>query len=249
MLPVNLLIYTSVSYEKDVVDNLDWGALMLSLCIVISAILLGIFSSHKLNSKSFRRWANIFGNLAGIGLVIFSGTIANNGEASDSKIWSRSWQFYVGVAAPCVLGLMLTTIIATCAKLKQPERVTVAIECSYQNVGIATSLALSIFSAEDLTAAMGVPLFYAVTEIVLISLFCLGAWKMGWTKAPTDANICQVFFTSYEEAEARIASKSKSDSITLDRSDMDTETEIAHLDITAEDTSCLRSNICCDEYA
>ena len=141
MLPINLLIYTSVSYDGGIVKKLDWLALLLSLFIVISAILLGMFSSYKLNNnKNFRRWANILGNLAGIGLMIFSGTVANNGETSDSKIWSRSWQFYVGVALPCVLGLLITNLIATFAKLKPPERVTVSIECCYQNVGIATSV-------------------------------------------------------------------------------------------------------------
>ena len=237
MLPINLLLYTSFSYNDDVVDNLDWFALFLSLFIVISAIVLGLFSSYKLNSSKLRQWANVLGNLAGVSLMILSATVANNGDDSDSKIWSRSWQFYIGVSLLCVLGLVLTNIFATFAKLKPPERVTVAIECCYQNVGIATSLALTMFSGPELNQAMGVPVFYAITEIVLISVFCLGAWKSGWTKAPTTEDLCKVLFTSYEEGVTKSSSsdsRNTYDEVTKSWSDMDTEveTEIAthHID-------------------
>lgn len=232
MLPINLLVYTSLSYDSDVVDNLDWFALFLSLFVVISAIMLGIFSSYKLNNDKLRRWANLLGNVAGVGLMIFSATVANNGESADSKVWSRSWQFYIGVGLPCVLGLVLTNVMAAATKLKPVERVTVAIECCYQNVGIATSLSLTMFTGPELNAAMGVPVFYAITEIVLISIFCLGAWKRGWTKAPPTDSLCKILCTSYEVAakdtsgETRSDDTSKScDDVTKSWSDIGTEVE------------------------
>ena len=46
--------------------------------------------------------------------------------------------------------------------------------------------------------AMGVPFLYGVAEIAFISIFCVWAWKMGWTKAPASESICKVIVTSYE---------------------------------------------------
>jgi hypothetical protein len=82
--------------------------------------------------------------------------------------------------------------------LKRPERVTVSIECCYQNVGIATSVALTMFDGQDLSEAMGVPLYYGFVEAVILGIYCLIAWKCNWTKAPSNAPICHVLAMSYE---------------------------------------------------
>jgi predicted Na+-dependent transporter len=57
-LPMNLLIYATYSYDDDVVENLDWTALFIALCIVIGAISLGLFFSAKVNSPNFNLMAN-----------------------------------------------------------------------------------------------------------------------------------------------------------------------------------------------
>jgi hypothetical protein len=75
---------------------------------------------------------------------------------------------------------------------------TVSIECCYQNVGIATSVALTMFEGEELAAALGVPFFYGVVEAVLLGIYCIVAWKIGWTKAPKDVSIWKALTTSYE---------------------------------------------------
>ena len=49
---------------------------------------------------------------------------------------------------------------------------TVAVECCYQNVGIATSLALTMFQGNDLNQAMGVPFFYGMVEAVFVGFYC-----------------------------------------------------------------------------
>ena len=74
----------------------------------------------------------------------------------------------------------------------------VAVECCYQNTGIATSVALSIFDGDDLAIAVGVPLFYGICEALLLAVYCILCWKMGWTKAPADENLCVVLAKSYE---------------------------------------------------
>jgi len=199
LLPANLLLYTGLSYDDDVVENLDWLALFVSLSVVISAIVSGLFLTYKRNSKKLRKWSNVLGNVAGISLMIFSAAVANHGGGSDYKIWSHSWQLYLSVALPCALGLVLTNIAAIMAGLNPSERVTVSVEACYQNVGIASSLALTMFSGSDLNAAMAVPIFYAITETVILTLYCCGAWKAGWTLAPPTDSLCKILWTSYEE--------------------------------------------------
>lgn len=199
-LPLNLLIYTRFSYEADVIGNLDWKSVFIALILVIAAIALGLYCSANSKSVEFNKRANQLGNLAGFLLIIFSATITNTGD-SDTKIWSRSLSFYIGVALPCILGIALANMIASAAKLQKPEQVTVAIECCYQNVGIASSMALSMFQGRDLNHAMGVPFYYGVCEMVLVGLYCVAAWKLGYTKAPRDAPFWKVISTSYEVLE------------------------------------------------
>lgn len=58
LLPVNLLLYTHFSFEEDVVHNLDWQALFLSLFVVVLAIALGLFASYLIEDKRFHKVAN-----------------------------------------------------------------------------------------------------------------------------------------------------------------------------------------------
>lgn len=77
----------------------------------------------------------------------------------------------------------------------------VAVECCYQNTGIATSVAAAVFEGEELAIAVGVPLFYGLCEAVFLAIYCTVCWKIGWTKAPADENCCKVISTSYEVKE------------------------------------------------
>lgn len=207
MLPLNLLVYTSFSYEADVVSSLDWMSLFIALGVVIGAIALGLMASAKVHSHRFNRMANMLGNISGIALVVFSATISNSGgedlegEAAP-KIWNHDWIFYVGVALPCVLGLIMSNVLTSFCKLRKPERVTVSVECCYQNVGIATSVALTMFEGADRSEAMAVPLYYGIVEAVFVGLYCVVAWKIGWTKAPASAKLWEVLFRSYEVIDA-----------------------------------------------
>ena len=75
---------------------------------------------------------------------------------------------------------------------------TVGIECCYQNIGVATSVALTMFEGADLNNAMGIPFFYGVCEAIMVGMYAVGCWKCGWTKAPADAPLWKVITTSYE---------------------------------------------------
>ncbi|KAL7570285.1 hypothetical protein ACA910_020706 [Epithemia clementina (nom. ined.)] len=197
MLPINLLLYANQAYEADVVAALDWEALFLSLFIVISAIGLGLASAASITWPPFQKFANKLGNLAGLALVVFSFTVCSSDTESD--LIGRDWEFYVGVAAPIVFGLIVSIVLSSYFNLQKPERVTVAVECCYQNTGIATSIAITAFSGPELAEALGVPLYYGILEAVILGVYCLVSWKLGWTKAPADENICVVISTNYEE--------------------------------------------------
>jgi hypothetical protein len=75
---------------------------------------------------------------------------------------------------------------------------SVSVEACYQNVGIATSMAMTMFAGQELNVAMGVPFFYGVCEAIFVGSYCVIAWKMGWSKAPANAPLWQVITTSYE---------------------------------------------------
>lgn len=199
MLPVNLVLYATTTYSAEVVKSLDWAALFVSLIVVIGGIFSGLICSATINSHRFNLIANKIGNIAGLALVTFSIVISSSDHSN--ALWSQPIVFYIGVALPCLLGLLAATSMVSYFRLAKPERVAVAVECCYQNTGIATSVAAAMFEGEELAVAVGVPLFYGICEAVFLAIYCITCWKLGWTKAPADEKLCTVIFTSYEVLE------------------------------------------------
>jgi predicted Na+-dependent transporter len=221
MLPLNLMIYASGSYSNEVVKSLDWFSLVLSLVVVIGGIAAGIGCSAWQNSTRFNLLANKAGNLAGIALVLYSALVSSTSD--DAGLWNQTGMFYIGVAIPAVIGVTLATIMATKAKLDKPERVSVAVEGCYQNTGIATSVAITMFEGADLATAVVVPLYYGIVEAVLLAIYCLACWKIGWTKAPPNENVCVVIATSYEVEKARLESPNAIEVVANSKDDLDIE--------------------------
>ncbi len=132
MLPLNLLIYSTIIYEdQDVVKELDWAALFISLVIIILAITSGLFCSATVHSARFNIYANRFGNLAGISLITTSiilsaGTKKSNGQQAQGvmQLWSQNFLSYLLIASPCLLGLISANLAASLLlRLRPPERV------------------------------------------------------------------------------------------------------------------------------
>jgi hypothetical protein len=221
MLPLNLVIYASGSYSSEVVKSLNWYSLFLSLVVVIGGIAAGVLSSAYMNSTRFKLLANKGGNVAGVALVTYSALISSSSE--DASLWNQSAEFYIGVALPPLIGVCIATYMASKAKLEKPERVAVAVEGCYQNTGIATSIAVTMFSGDDLAVAIGVPLFYGICEATILAFYCLFCWKIGWTKAPADENICVVIATSYEVEELRLESPNAIEIVHANQKDQDIE--------------------------
>jgi predicted Na+-dependent transporter len=201
MLPANLVIYTRWTYSAAVVKSLDWMALFVSLAVVIGGIASGLAASHWANTTgnavAMHRRANRMGNLSGLALILLSVTFSSTGQTG--AIWDQDATFYVACAFPPVIGLILAVSLATYYQLDKPERVAVSVEACYQNTGLATLVALTMFQTEtELATAIGVPLYYGMVEAAVICTFCLICWKSGWTKAPANENLCTVIATSYE---------------------------------------------------
>ena len=200
MLPANLLLYSHLAYgrgQTNVLGALDFGALFLSLGIVIGAIVTGLYASYTVSSKAFRRWANRGATGSGIALVLVSFLLST--QQTESRLWAQHYSFYAAVAIPCIVSTILSTIAARRVGLTRPECVSLAIGCCYQNTGIATSVAINMFQDPvDRAQAVAIPLFYGILEAIVIVIYCLWAWKVGWTKAPKDEKLCVILATSYE---------------------------------------------------
>ena len=207
MLPANLVLYTHWTYSSSVVQSLDWFALFVGIVVVIGGIACGLISSQwtkmneNMSTAKFHRRANLLGNIAGIALITLSLTVSSTG--TNSALWDQDLSFYVGCALPFLLGLTVAVLLTSKLDLEKPERVAVAVESSFQNTGIAASVAITMFSndEEKLARAVSVPLYYGMVEAVGLAIFCIICWKLGWTKAPADENLCVVIYNSYEVEE------------------------------------------------
>lgn len=208
-LPMNLILYSYLVYgkegEESILHEIRWSSLFTSLVVVTGGIILGFIAGYKYDNKTFRLWANNIGSTSGLCLITLSILMSclagddGSGEGGEaSRPWEQNWEFYVGVAFPCICGLLITNATAIILGVKKTETVTLAIESSYQNVGIATSMSISMFSGQEKAMALCVPLYYGIVEAVILTLYCLIAWKAGWTRAPRDHGVCKVITTSYE---------------------------------------------------
>jgi drug/metabolite transporter (DMT)-like permease len=187
LLPFNLFVYTHLAYGKkenaegeSIIEALDFETIFISLSVVLSAIILGLYTGYRYDGSVAHERANRLG-ICGLLLVIASVFMSSSGDDSKSRLWNQSGTFYMAVAAPCVAGLLISTLLArTVVRLSPPESVTIAIECCYQNTGIATSVAMTMFAnADERAQAVAVPLFYGFVEAVVCGLYCVYMWKMG----------------------------------------------------------------------
>jgi len=215
-LPANLIFYTWLAYgldqDENILKSINFFKIFVSISTVIAAIVSGLYTSYRTNSKVLRKWANRLGSISGILLIMFSAVFGST-QDQETRPWSQPWAFYVATVTPCLIGLLLSNIIASrVVRLKKPEVVTLSVECCYQNVGIATSAAVSIFhTPAEISQALAVPLLYGLVEAVVLGLYCAIAWKLGWTKAPKDESFCTMLLTTYEVDEDDTAEESEDD--------------------------------------
>lgn len=210
-LPMNLFIYTYAAYNSQegdsgtsVIQSINFGVIFISIAVVIGAIGTGVFCSYKFDTPRWHKISYIGGNMSGIALILLSTALSFIGGTDgsqptpDETLTATRPTDYVAIALPCLIGLVVATLISTLLQFSKPERLTTAVECCYQNTGIATSAALSLFSGNDLQLAMRVPTIYGFVEAISIGVYLLLFWKLGWSKAPKDEKICTIIAKTYE---------------------------------------------------
>jgi len=206
-LPVNLLLYLSASYGTDVLGEVRWDLLIVSIAVVTAGVSSGMLLSCRLSRMStleaekpramrIRRRLGAAGNLCGLVLIAFSAAFSS----VNAPLWNRPLKFYPSTATPALLAMTLSLLLTQWSRLRlaPAERVAVTIECLYQNTGISMSIAFSVFSGSEAARAAGTPLFYGVCQAVFIPIFALVAWQLGWTYAPRTDHICKVISTDYQ---------------------------------------------------
>lgn len=86
-----------------------------------------------------------------------------------------------------------------------------------------------MFTGPALAEALGVPLYYGLVEMVVLGTYCIVAWKMGWTKAPSDENLCTIISKSYEIDEREVVTSD------VDKEEDHLEESTAFMDPEGED--------------
>lgn len=189
-MPLNLFLYVRASYGAEL--KMDWGKLITSLLVAFVAILSGLILGYSL--PNLRGKFNAAGNVAGVALIVFGALTSSR----DDPLWDKDAVFYCAVSLPCLAGIFAAFAMSWFCGLDAPQRVAVTVETSYQNTGIALTMALATFPKKDQSAAAGVPLFYGLVEVVILPLFLMAAWRLNQTYAPKTERFLRVVTCSYQ---------------------------------------------------
>ena len=159
LLPVNLYLSTTLAYgtqASDIVELIDFGTLLQSLAVVVTAIGVGLGVGYVWDTPQFHDQMNRLGNVSGLCLVALGLYMSHNSGGSthpdmsvasggvpsshdmatneSSSSSSLAWPFYVAVALPCLIGIILPNFVAHYwLRVSKPQTVAIAIECCYQN--------------------------------------------------------------------------------------------------------------------
>lgn len=204
MTPANLLLYGRLSY--DTVPSLSWPRLLVSLGVCVFSIFVGLLISTVFPDR--RKLCNMCGNVAGLALVAFSLVVSSR----DDPILDKDAAFYIAVGSPCLLGLVLSFGVSHAVPhISGPEAVACAVETSYQNTGLALTIALATFPEGQRGRAAVVPLYYGVCQVVLLPLFLLFSWRAGLTYAPKSTRIDRVVMQDFQPRSASPSAASSAD--------------------------------------
>ena len=188
MMPINAVIYINRAYpDRDV--PIKYGGAALSLCIVIVGVALGLLLGSKYPGK--RKKFNLFATIAG-GISIVLSVFTSSAGPKALPVWERDSTFYASISFVVGAGLIVGLVASLSLSLPPAQRMSVAIETMYQNLGIAVSASLTMFNTSAETAVgAGVPIFYGIMGAVVNLAFCLTCWKIGWSLAKPSEPLLQ----------------------------------------------------------
>lgn len=192
VLPVNVLIYMKLFVSGECHCAVPVWELLPPLGMVSVAVMLGLLLAQHFPKQRSR--LNMLGTVTGVALITLA-VIAPG--AKKKPTGALSPLIMAATTLPCCAGLILSAFISSLVpSISKPERTALAIETCFQNTSIALMIAMQ---KPDIPEGIAVPLFYGVAEIVLLSLWALFAWKMGWTYAPPTDGIMQVLMSNYQK--------------------------------------------------
>jgi sodium/bile acid cotransporter 2 len=219
MLPLNLTIYLKLLGADWMGIEVPWADIFKGVITVVIAITTGVAISTK--CPNVKRRMSLLGNVSGISMILltaFAAVVPIPARKRSEKLegvtplWGKGLNFYVAVIGPFFASLIVSLLVSSqkWLKLTRPERVTVAVEVSYQNVGVASAVALAAFCHDPRkrSDAAAVPLIYGLVEAVALAVFCLSAWKAGWTYAPKNATFLSALRYDYQPCRSDGLSKS-----------------------------------------
>jgi len=192
LMPLNLTVYMGLLGRRGDI-KVPWAEIAQSLAIVLFAIIAGVVVSTRL--PRLKPWMGRAANVSGILMIVTTFVVASLRKDSHVvPLWGHTWTFYLSVALPFAVSLLMTLGVSSlpCLRLSKPERVAIVVEASYQNVGIASAVAIAAFCGQPrlLADAAAVPVIYGTLEAVSLAAFCVVMWKLGWTHSPPDAGLC-----------------------------------------------------------
>jgi predicted Na+-dependent transporter len=75
MLPANVWLYTTLAYNADIVENIEFKSLFGALAVVVSAVFLGALFSYRFKSREFHERINAVSVLRAILLLTWSSAL------------------------------------------------------------------------------------------------------------------------------------------------------------------------------
>jgi len=196
MMPINAVLYIDRAYPHVDVP-IEWTGAAIALAVVIVGVFLGMYlgTKHPLRRLFFHKLATVAGLLS----IILS-LVTSNAGPEAVPLWERDSTFFASISFVVFSGLAVGIVVSVALDLPGPQRMAVAIETMYQNLGIAVSASLTMFSSDrDTAIASGVPIFYGVLGSATNLSFCLICWKvLGWSLAPSSDGLCEVLLKSYQ---------------------------------------------------
>mmetsp|Transcript_177 Transcript_177/g.564 ORF Transcript_177/g.564 Transcript_177/m.564 type:complete len:354 (+) Transcript_177:71-1132(+) len=201
-LPINILIYLGASYGQTIIQSIAWAEIFIIIAIVTAGVATGLLLSWRLShmgprGHTHRSRLNLLGNVCGLVLIVLGFVFSSS---SGTPLWSRPSKLYFAMAFPALLAFPLSFSLASLpiVRLTRPQRVAVGVECIFQNVGIAISIAISMYDEETVGQAIFAPLWYGVSQSVLMPMQLLVLWKLGFTYAPPSASLWRVVTQSWQ---------------------------------------------------
>jgi len=198
MLPLNLAIYTNILDGMS--RQVHYGTVFTMLGFIMAALLGGRIASYRIKgSKTFIKRAHQLAFLSTKGMIILF-YILSSFNGTHINFWNQDGRIYVGALFINLVGIFLTNVFSQyVAKIEKPQCVTLSIECTFKNTAIAMTLALAMFDdPESKAQALAIGIIYTLTQKFTMLTYCLIAWKMGWTNAPSDRSLWIILVHSYE---------------------------------------------------